>query len=865
MEQNSKAYLIEPETNNPAIRSVLLGLTLLILIAQSVILTFLLRDGAYQDVDVVGISMLPILAALIFVYRYRIQIGGGIIATTLAITVTILATLGQGVYDIGTMAFPAILIIASLILGRSTIIYLTGFIVLCNAWLIFGDLYNWYQPIYPQESYSRQFVVITLILTITMMAVYVLSNMIRNSLAATKNELSERKKIEKALREAETMYRTMVEQTSVIIYRDAPNEEGETLYISPQIEQLLGYSVTEWLGSTTEFWKKVTHPDDLHLVSEGIKEYLETGKRGVVEYRMRTKDNRWLWFQDESIVINDAEGKPLYVHGVLLDITVRKIAEQKVRQREAVLSAVAQTAQQLLKSSDWQDDIQSILGVLGEAANASHVYIFINHPGSEDVVLSSMVYEWSAPDTESELNNPAFQNTKLIKIPGIEDWFVNMTSGRPFYGSKDEYPIYWEKVLEPVGLKTLLDVPIYVNGNWWGIIGFDDYANEKPWSQPEIDALTAAAGSLATAIARQQADEDLRVSEEKFQLAFHHTFVPMVISRASDRIILDVNQAFCDGTGYTRDEATGRTGLDLNLWVNLEEQKNLAGLLTKQGYVSELKTEFRRKSGETGVALISAVNIPLGDEPCFLYTIYDVSKIEQLLQELQAKNDELQRFTYTVSHDLRAPLITVSGFVGYLEQDMRNGEFKKASNDMFRITEGIAKMQKLLTELLELSRIGRLMNPPEETPFEEIVREALERVEGRLKERQVQVKVEADLPSVWVDRTRLVEVVQNLVDNASKFMGEQENPVIEIGVKSQSGKPIFYVRDNGIGIEPEHFERVFDLFNKLDVNAEGTGIGLSLVKRIIEVHGGKIWIKSEGKGKGTTFYFTLAKPSGSSS
>jgi signal transduction histidine kinase len=202
------------------------------------------------------------------------------------------------------------------------------------------------------------------------------------------------------------------------------------------------------------------------------------------------------------------------------------------------------------------------------------------------------------------------------------------------------------------------------------------------------------------------------------------------------------------------------------------------------------------------------------------------------------------------------PLITVSGFVGYLEQDIRKSDWEKVNKDMLRITEGIAKMQRLLTELLELSRIGRLMNPPEDAPFEEIVRDALELVEGRLKTRQAQVEVEADLPTVSVDRARLVEVIQNLVDNAAKFMGDQKNPTIKIGSKTDSGKTVFFVSDNGIGIEPEHIERVFGLFNKLDAQSEGTGIGLALVKRIIEVHGGKIWVKSE-LGKGATFYFTL--------
>lgn len=167
-------------------------------------------------------------------------------------------------------------------------------------------------------------------------------------------------------------------------------------------------------------------------------------------------------------------------------------------------------------------------------------------------------------------------------------------------------------------------------------------------------------------------------------------------------------------------------------------------------------------------------------------------------------------------------------------------------------------MQRLLSELLELSRIGRIMNPPEVVPFKEIVDEALSLVEGRLQARQVQVRVEAGLPSVYGDRVRLMEVIQNLVDNASRFMGDQKDPRIDIGVEDRDSRTVFFVRDNGMGIEPEYFERIFGLFNKLDANTEGTGIGLALVRRIVEVHGGRIWVESEGKGKGSTFCFTLA-------
>jgi signal transduction histidine kinase len=229
----------------------------------------------------------------------------------------------------------------------------------------------------------------------------------------------------------------------------------------------------------------------------------------------------------------------------------------------------------------------------------------------------------------------------------------------------------------------------------------------------------------------------------------------------------------------------------------------------------------------------------------------------KLIAELESRNAELERFTYTVSHDLKSPLITIGGFLGYLEEDAIKGDTEKLKEDIQRINNATNKMKSLLDELLELSRIGRLMNPPENVPFEEIVRDALERLEGQLHECNVKVEVSSNLPVVYGDRARLVEVVQNLADNAIKFMGSQPQPRIDIGVRKQDDEKVFFVKDNGIGIDPQYHDKIFELFDKLDPNSKGTGIGLALVKRIVNVHGGEIWVESQGNGSGTIFYFTL--------
>jgi len=230
---------------------------------------------------------------------------------------------------------------------------------------------------------------------------------------------------------------------------------------------------------------------------------------------------------------------------------------------------------------------------------------------------------------------------------------------------------------------------------------------------------------------------------------------------------------------------------------------------------------------------------------------------ETLIEELSAKNAELERFVYTVSHDLRSPLVTMKGFLGYLEQDALSGNMERLRNDSQRISNAVEKMQELLNGLLELSRIGRFVNPSEMISFETLARDAIELVDGQIQQLGVAIDLQVAPTRIYGDKLRLLEVMQNLLDNALKFMGAQPEPRIEIGViHEQSGRVVFYVKDNGIGIAPDYRDQIFGLFNQLDSHSTGTGIGLALVKRIIEFHEGDIWLESE-PGVGSTFFFTL--------
>ncbi len=233
---------------------------------------------------------------------------------------------------------------------------------------------------------------------------------------------------------------------------------------------------------------------------------------------------------------------------------------------------------------------------------------------------------------------------------------------------------------------------------------------------------------------------------------------------------------------------------------------------------------------------------------------------ERLIGELEAKNDELERFAYTVSHDLKSPLISIRGFAGFLEEDIEGGDTTRIAADLGRIRSATDSMMRLLDSILKVSRAGRVLEARDEVPLGEIVREATEFVRGRLDQRGVEVHISADLPVRRVDRARMLEVFSNLLENAVKFMGAEPAPRIEVGAREEGGETIFFVRDNGMGLEPEDAERIFRMFEKLDARAEGSGLGLSLVQRIIEAHGGRVWAQSKGRGRGTSFCFTLPEP-----
>ena len=490
---------------------------------------------------------------------------------------------------------------------------------------------------------------------------------------------------------------------------------------------------------------------------------------------------------------------------------------------------------------------------------------------------------------------------------------------------------------------------------------------------------------VATNVTERRAMEAaLRKSEERFTKIFLVAPDPVAVVRASDSHVIEINPAFVETFGWSREEAIGATTLELGIWVDRSDRAAVLAAVREHGRADRLRMGARCKDGEVKEGNVSFSSVELDGESCIFFVFRDQTEAirtarakeasearlhslseatfegiaitqagkiielndqianmfrttrerligsrvidlvapesvelvrqrmsegsdeayehlciradgsrfpvevrgrhstiqgnpvrvtairditqrradeaerDRLIAELQARNSEMEQFAYTVSHDLKSPLVTINGFLGALESDVAEGNRERVHSDISRIASAASKMMRLLNDVLELSRVGRVTHTSERVALGEVVSEALELVSGAVAARHARVVVSDSLPVICGSRVRLLQVVQNLVENALKYMGDQVAPLVEFGTRDDPASAVLYVRDNGIGIKPAHAERVFGLFEKLNPNSEGTGVGLALVRRIVEYHGGKISVESDGL-QGSTFVLEFPK------
>jgi signal transduction histidine kinase len=234
---------------------------------------------------------------------------------------------------------------------------------------------------------------------------------------------------------------------------------------------------------------------------------------------------------------------------------------------------------------------------------------------------------------------------------------------------------------------------------------------------------------------------------------------------------------------------------------------------------------------------------------------------EHLEEEVKARTAELESFIYTVSHDLKSPVVSMNGMASIMKEDYAGQLDENGRHYIDRIIGNANYMEELIQGLLTLSRIGRMQERLELIEAKNLIQNVLDVLHGQLTQRNITVAVQSPLPHFVFNPIQLAQLFQNLIGNATKFMGDQPHPKIEIGGRESGGGVEFYVKDNGIGIDPAYHEKIFAIFQRLqEVKVEGTGVGLPIVKKIVDLNGGRIWVESE-KGKGAMFFIWLPRKS----
>ncbi len=384
---------------------------------------------------------------------------------------------------------------------------------------------------------------------------------------------------------------------------------------------------------------------------------------------------------------------------------------------------------------------------------------------------------------------------------------------------------------------------------------------------------------LANRLRREATADTLKKSEERLSKLFHMSPDSMVLIKQSDGRILEVNEKWEELTGYSREETVGRTGLELGIYADLEERERALERMRTLGETKNEELRLLQKDGGEKIVSISGESLDSLPEPSFLYVLRDVTKakktelalrqseerMRQLNETLESKvaertasleevNHELEAFSYSVSHDLRAPLRAINGFATVLTEDLPKPLDPEVQKALSYIRENAVRMHRLIDALLLLSRAGRGPLAKACVDMTALFESAAAELEIMKSARLLIEK----LPPAMGDATLLRQVAVNLLSNAAKYSSRAEKPLIEVGSLEKDGRTIYFVKDNGAGFDMKYASKLFRPFQRLHSSTDysGIGIGLALVQRIITRHGGKMG--AEGKpGEGATFWFCV--------
>jgi PAS domain S-box-containing protein len=646
------------------------------------------------------------------------------------------------------------------------------------------------------------------------------------------------------------------------------------VFTNEAFERLTGYSAREAIGSTP---RMLQGPGTDRGALDRIREALEQRRPVREELLNYTKDGRELWLEVDIVPLADEAGRFTHFIAVQRDITARKQFETRLMERErelqefsSMLQRTAEAAQAITRHQALDHTLQEVVDQARSVIGAHQAVISLSSGGGSQsisaVSMSDKFGEWPAPP---------------MPLDGSGIYAVVLETGRPLRLTHEAlvaHPRFrnFARAGKHPPLRGLMAVPLVnTRGESIGLLQLSDkYQGEFSERDEYVAIELAQLASIALENARLfdqirdlNASLESRIAERTAELVrqgrLYRTLaeqLPEVVwnTDATGSHLTFLNRAWYDLVGGTENDWIGKSGLGA---IHPDDREEVAANWMRSRDTLASFTGIRRVRARDGsYHTMSYKASPVFDENsqvAFWVGIdADITSLKMIEEALRASNQELEAFSYSVSHDLRAPLGAIGGFSQALAGRIERLEDEKARHYLARIQAGVQKMEQLIEALLGLSRVAREPLRLAPVDLSALAREAVEGLQVQQPQRHVDVRVQDGL--VAQGDARLLRILlENLLGNAWKFTSKAAEPRIEVGKLPQEPRT-FYVRDNGVGFDMNYADKLFSAFQRLHTEAEfpGTGIGLATVRRIVSRHQGKVWAES-APGQGTTFYFTL--------
>ena len=616
------------------------------------------------------------------------------------------------------------------------------------------------------------------------------------------------------------------------------NENGRWVDVNKSFANLTGYSRDELIGSTSS---------ELNLINvkernEYLSKSYDDGSLSDKEFEIRTKsgEKRIIISSTEIIQIVD---KIMFITFVY-DITKR-------RERENLNNSLNNVNSYINSRHNYDEIMQSSIkeGTLAIGAESS----VINIKEGDDWVVK-FVYNFPS-NIIGQRKSDGESSTSV--------YVANKKEAVAFNDAQND-PRVNVNGMKLHGVASLLVTPIIIKDKVQGIIAFYHHKKSVVFTDDQIDFANKLASSLSQAIVNAELFDNIKKSEEKYHSLYSsmkeglalHEIIYDSNRNAVDYIIYDVNPAYEQIIGLNRNDVLGKKASEIygtgnphyiDIYANVAENRKSQQF---EAYFEPMNKYFQ----------ISVISPEKGKFATVFEDItkrkYDEQELTRTMEELKRSNNELQQFAYAASHDLQEPLRMVSSFSQLLERRYKNRLDEDADEFIEFIVEGAKRMKDLIDDLLIYSRVTRKEKEFEEVDFNKILAVTLSNFSVLIKEQNVTITHDT-LPTIFADASQMGQVFQNMIGNAIKFHGKTD-PRIHISVHEDLNGWTFEVKDNGIGIDKKYQKQIFEVFRRLHTRKEypGTGIGLSICQKIIERHGGKLWVDST-PDIGTTFYFTI--------